>query len=319
MTDPMCSLDADQWAELALGILTGRERERALAHVAECPRCRGRLRDLAETADHMVDLIPEAAPPPGFTGRVLGALEEQRRAAQPPPDRPRRHTVIRVAAAGTAVTLLLVSGFLRGDSAPGEAESPEVRTVLYAPVLVDQRQIGTAYLYPGPPGWIHLSLVPSGIRPESPLLCTLVGADGSRQTVGTFVPGAVHDEWSAPVPPAASPVDDATLTGTSGGRVGVAHFGRKHQTALVGRPRQASIPAIPPSPARPDDQSESRGGDNDKHQGKNDHNKKDQNKKKHDKKKHSSKKHSSKKKHSGEKHSEKDGHDKERHGGKHSD
>src|SRR5947199_338348 len=52
--------------ELALGLLTGLERARALAHLEECHACRTELATLSDAADAVLLLAPAAAPDPGF-------------------------------------------------------------------------------------------------------------------------------------------------------------------------------------------------------------------------------------------------------------
>jgi hypothetical protein len=61
-------------AELALGVLTGRERADAVAHLAGCDACREDVRQLIETHDGLVGLLPQAEPPAGFETRVLARL-----------------------------------------------------------------------------------------------------------------------------------------------------------------------------------------------------------------------------------------------------
>ena len=46
-----CEEYDDELAELALGVLTGRERARTLSHVESCPRCAEDLEILSRTAD----------------------------------------------------------------------------------------------------------------------------------------------------------------------------------------------------------------------------------------------------------------------------
>ena len=61
----------DELAELALGVLTGRDRARDLAHVDSCPHCADELEQLARTADAVVRVAPEVEPPLGFEVRLF--------------------------------------------------------------------------------------------------------------------------------------------------------------------------------------------------------------------------------------------------------
>src|ERR1700683_4325260 len=65
---------ADAAAELALGVLTGRERARALAHLDQCEACRENVRQLTVTGEELVGLLPAIEPPAGFETRVMERL-----------------------------------------------------------------------------------------------------------------------------------------------------------------------------------------------------------------------------------------------------
>jgi len=61
-------------AELALGVLTGRERADAVAHLDRCDNCREYVRQLMVTTEGLLGLLPQKEPPPGFETRVLDRL-----------------------------------------------------------------------------------------------------------------------------------------------------------------------------------------------------------------------------------------------------
>ena len=71
MDDMSCDEFAEVAAELALGVLTGRERARALAHLDGCESCREQVRELSMAGDELLALLPPAEPPAGFESRVL--------------------------------------------------------------------------------------------------------------------------------------------------------------------------------------------------------------------------------------------------------
>ena len=72
MTERGCrAVRATSWRELALGVLTGRDRARALAHVESCPRCADELEQLSRVADTVVQVAPEMEPPVGFEVRLF--------------------------------------------------------------------------------------------------------------------------------------------------------------------------------------------------------------------------------------------------------
>jgi hypothetical protein len=72
--DMTCGEMADVAAELALGVLTGRERAMAVAHLDKCDGCREYVRQLMATGEQLIELLPPAEPPAGFETRVLERL-----------------------------------------------------------------------------------------------------------------------------------------------------------------------------------------------------------------------------------------------------
>jgi hypothetical protein len=74
LNDMTCAELADVAAELALGVLTGRDRAVAIAHLDKCQACREHVRQLMETGEQLLELLPPAEPPAGFETRVLERL-----------------------------------------------------------------------------------------------------------------------------------------------------------------------------------------------------------------------------------------------------
>ena len=74
LNDMTCPELADVAAELALGVLTGRERAVAIAHLGACEACREDVRQLMATGEQLRELLPPAEPPAGFESRVLERL-----------------------------------------------------------------------------------------------------------------------------------------------------------------------------------------------------------------------------------------------------
>ena len=72
--DTGCGEYADAAAELALGVLTGRERAGALAHLDHSDAYRETVRQLTITAEQLLELLPALEPPAGFETRVLARL-----------------------------------------------------------------------------------------------------------------------------------------------------------------------------------------------------------------------------------------------------
>ena len=75
MDDMSCDEFAEVAAELALGVLTGRERAAALAHLDGCESCREQVRELTMTGEELLALLPSpnrrpASRPGSSTGSV---------------------------------------------------------------------------------------------------------------------------------------------------------------------------------------------------------------------------------------------------------
>ena len=71
MRETECAQYADELAELALGVLTGRDRVRVLSHVDACPHCTEELEQLSRVADAVVQMAPAVEPPVGFEVRLF--------------------------------------------------------------------------------------------------------------------------------------------------------------------------------------------------------------------------------------------------------
>jgi Putative zinc-finger len=145
--------------ELALGIVEGEERGRALQHLAECPDCRRYVESLSEVADELLLLAPHREPPVGFESRVLAEVL--------PPPQPKRRRRLRLvlapaaaALAAAAIVLAIVAPDLRLashyqstlDTAHGkEFESYNLKSA-------DGSYVGTVFSYEGNPSWIHIDV-----------------------------------------------------------------------------------------------------------------------------------------------------------------
>jgi hypothetical protein len=69
-----CTQLAGVAAELALGVLTGRGRAEAIAHLEGCEACRWDVGQLTLTGEELLGLLPVSEPPAGFEIRVLEQL-----------------------------------------------------------------------------------------------------------------------------------------------------------------------------------------------------------------------------------------------------
>ena len=71
LSEMNCREFSDVAAELALGVLTGRERAAAIAHLDQCDACRENVRQLTMTSEGLLELLPTREPPAGFESRVM--------------------------------------------------------------------------------------------------------------------------------------------------------------------------------------------------------------------------------------------------------
>ncbi|MFL5907921.1 MAG: zf-HC2 domain-containing protein [Solirubrobacterales bacterium] len=158
MTGPRCEEIRELAPELALGVVEGEERGRALEHLADCPDCRRRVEELSEVADELLLLAPHREVPVGFESRALAPLQPA-----PKPRRRRLRLVLApaaAAAAAVAITLAIVSGDLQLashyrhtlDQANGrEFESYALRDASGA-------HVGTIFSYDGSPSWVQVTM-----------------------------------------------------------------------------------------------------------------------------------------------------------------
>ncbi len=232
-------------AELALGVLSGRERAEAAAHLDRCADCREYIEQLALVGDGLLSLLPGSEPPAGFENRVARRLteiqvardgHENARGAALRPTRVRRGVRLRVASAAAVIAL----GFGFGGWAVGTAienlaagPAPPVRTAegmlranLTAGGTDDRQPVGEIYAHPGPRGWVFMSvdLADAGTRYSGKVICTLERTDGTTVRLGTFSLRGGYAYWGAPTSVNLSTLAGARLTATDGRVLATAHF-----------------------------------------------------------------------------------------------
>ncbi|GAA5161127.1 hypothetical protein GCM10023321_44860 [Pseudonocardia eucalypti] len=176
--------------EFALNGLVGRERAQMLSHLTGCPTCQKMAHDLAETADRILELVPEADPPAGFELELMTTFRRPGREYRWPAS---------LAAALLAIALVL-GGWIVGRSnpaasAPADDARPGVRTVLYAPLIKDELWLGQAYMDPDESGWMYISL--TAPVPDTTITCDIIRPEGSTVRIGTFPFTHGHAEWGA--------------------------------------------------------------------------------------------------------------------------
>jgi hypothetical protein len=206
-----CNNFSDVLSELALGILTGRDRAAALAHVEGCPRCADELEHLARTADAIVGIAPETEPPVGFEVRLFNRMGL---AAVPvtPVTRIRARATRWALAAAAAVTALGV-GLGVGLSA-GSGDGSAAVAIAQGDLVEHGLKVGHVFIYGGARPWMFMSVADSTAVGQ--VTCKVVLADGRSVTVGTFSASHGYGSWGAPLHVSPTAVRTAQVVGPSG-------------------------------------------------------------------------------------------------------
>ena len=159
--NPRCEEVRQLAPELALGIVEGEERGRALEHLADCPDCRRRVEELSEVADELLLLAPHRESPPGFESEVLGRVLPRPR----PRGRRRLRLVLAPAGAALAAAAIVLA-----------IVAPDLRTASHYRHTLDQANgkefesyalrggdthVGTVFSYEGSPSWVHIDVDPA--------------------------------------------------------------------------------------------------------------------------------------------------------------
>jgi hypothetical protein len=201
-----CNGLAEVAPELALGVLTGRERAQAIMHLDGCDACRGYVRELAITEEELLGLLPGCEPPAGFKTRVMSRLGFAGRHHRRPPRRPQ--WILAAAAAVIAAAAGLGGWGLHGaapaSSPAGSMAQPALHTAALS--TASHQTIGKIFLYSGSPGWLYMT-VDTGSG-NGTIICQLEGRDGRMTTIGSFRLTGGYGHWGSP-----EPLQPATLTG----------------------------------------------------------------------------------------------------------
>jgi hypothetical protein len=224
-TGTSCDGFAAMAAELALGVLTGRERAAALAHLDGCESCRELVRELTMTGEELLALLPSREPPAGFETRVLERIGlsaasraqpgPRRRADRPadggahgpaagrPPGRPRTR-MRSVLSAAAVVVALVVAGLggwgLRTATAPPTSSSvgyPSSALSRAALVTTAHQTVGMVFVYNHTPWWMYMS-VNLGDVGDVTVKCQLENAHGQFTTIGSFRLSEGYGTWGSP-------------------------------------------------------------------------------------------------------------------------
>jgi hypothetical protein len=255
LSDMTCAELADVAAELALGVLTGRERAVAVAHLDRCEECREYVRQLMATGEQLVELLPAVEPPAGFETQVLARLglpasaqEEPREdtypqlisrrdsagrrgtgrrgtrpgadqpGAPPPRGGPRRPGRMRRVLAAAAMGLAVIAAGLGGWKI-GAGTAP-------APTLAMAQLTSASLLSPTHQEVGNIFLyngtsqwvymsVDMGVGNEA-VTCQLIGEDGRMTTLGPFHLADGYGFWGSPDPGDLGPLQGVQLVDDNG-------------------------------------------------------------------------------------------------------
>jgi anti-sigma-K factor RskA len=251
LNEMSCREFSDVAAELALGVLTGRERAAALAHLDQCDACRENVRQLTMTGEGLLELLPTREPPAGFEsrvmeriglaapapapspapraswlGRLLHAGQRPGGQAAPAPRQPRPSRQagwIRRPLAAAAVAVAVVAGGLAGWGLSAGTSTPASTPLASATLQSASHQtVGKIFLYQDSPRWLYMSVdMPSG---DGTVLCQVVGQDGQVTTVGSFQLADGHGYWGSPATGASGQLTGARLVTTNGTVLATASF-----------------------------------------------------------------------------------------------
>ena len=217
----VCDEYADNLAELALGILTGRERAATLAHVDACPRCAEELQQLARVSDAVVSIAPGVEPTVGFEVRLFSrmGLTETPPTPSIAPAR-RRATPLRWVAASprwalaaAAVVVALVLGLSLGLSSGQRSEGGR-HEVATATLTEKGRTVGRVSTYGGANPWMIVTLADSAT--DGRVTCEVVTANGVTHKVGSFSAKDGYGAWGAPLRVAPQDVRKAEVVSSNG-------------------------------------------------------------------------------------------------------
>jgi hypothetical protein len=211
----------DDGTELGLGVLTGRERARAVEHLQRCGRCRARVHQMAFTSDELLRLVPGQQPPAGFSAQVTDRLRQ----AGKPPGRSRRSRALAAAAAVVLVGSAGLAGWgLRTGPEPAGPAGPTGPAALSTAALFTpaHQAIGKVYLHSGSHPWMFTTVdLATG---NTTVICQLTDRAGRVITVGSFRVTGGDGYWGSPEPDQPSAITSARLITTDGTVLATASF-----------------------------------------------------------------------------------------------
>jgi hypothetical protein len=211
MAELDCAQLRELGPELALGVLAGRDRAVAIAHLQDCPACEQHIRELSAVGDRLVSLVPGAEPPVGFEQRVLARLGLAH------PHRRRWRRWVTAAAAVLVAAALATAGWaLRGTL----HNDHDLAT---ATITAGGSQVGEVFADTDRRPWLYVDV--SAAQFHGTVTCQVQLADGRSLTVGSFPVNAGSGQWAGPAPLEGVQLTEVRLLAEDGSVLGSAHFG----------------------------------------------------------------------------------------------
>jgi len=210
-------------AELALGILTGRERVATLDHVESCARCANELEHLSRAGDGVLRVAPEVEPPVGFEVGLFGRMGVDEVGVR------RRLRPSRWILAGAAAVVTLVVGLgigmSIGSSTPragmaGQLEPTTAKPMLTASLKENGGTVGKVSLYGGSTPVLTMDL--AELAATGSVTCEIVTDNGVTHKIGTFRVANGYGAWVAPLGVSPSDVKIAQLVSPNGAVIATA-------------------------------------------------------------------------------------------------
>ncbi len=213
-----CAAMRDDLNEFALGTLSGRGRALVLDHLETCAHCTAESEALAEAADTLLWLAPEAEPPLGFETRVIERFRGTGNVR--PIDRRRRLSLFAVAALLVVVFgvgIGVVATSQGGGSHPTATQRP-----LTGRLVSDGHVLGEVTISAGSPSWMIMN-VDTG-KLSGLVWCEVTFANGRSETVGKFTISHGYGSWVAPIRASGRDVRSARIVNGSGAVLAQATF-----------------------------------------------------------------------------------------------
>jgi hypothetical protein len=201
---------SDDLMEFALGTLSGRSRSVVLDHLATCAYCTAESESLADTADTLLWLAPQAEPPLGFETRVVERFrgsDAERRIV-------RRQRVSLFAVAAMLVAVLGVGVGAVAMSQGGANHPSATQRPTTGRLTSNGHVLGDVTISAGSPSWMTMD-VDTG-KLSGVVWCEVTFDNGRSETVGKFTISHGYGSWVARIKASGRDVRSARIVNGNG-------------------------------------------------------------------------------------------------------